>query len=141
MRLLVLFLSLAILFQPASWALGMPMAHAYQYQQIDTDRNGEVQVNHTHEKATVCLAIGIEAHCQRINDEVQTGVMADSDYQQNSHPSINCHSAPSADSLPEAAAIPPSFQYLDVAYHAPSNSFQSRTESPEIRPPHNNIRL
>ena len=143
MRFLVLFLSLVILFQPASWAMGMPTAHAHQHQhqQINTDRNAEVQVNHTHEKATVYLAIGIEAHCQRINDEVQTGVMADSDYQQNSHPSINCHSAPSAVNLPETAEIPSSFQYLDVAYHAPSISFQSRTESPEIRPPHHNIRL
>jgi hypothetical protein len=129
MRFLVLFLSFAILFQPASWALDMPMAHApmvhaYEHQQTDTDRNGEVLENHTDEKVTVCLAIGIEAQCQ-----------------ENSHLSINCHSAPSVVSLPEAAAIPSSFQYLDVAYHTRSNSFQSRTEPPEIRPPHNNIRL
>lgn len=119
------------------------MAHAHQHPQFvtDKDRDGEMQVHHMHEKTTNFLAVGIEAHCQRVSDEGQTSKIADNDYQQNSHPSINCHSAPSAVALSEADAISSSFQYLDVAYYAPSISFQSRTESPEIRPPHNNIRI
>lgn len=135
MRFFVLILSLVILLQPASWAAGMPMTHAHQHM------DGEISTGHSSTESTVHIAAGIEAHCQRINNETQTGMMADSEYPQNSHPSINCHSAPSAVSLPEVAAISSSLQYLDVAYHAPPISFQSRTESPEIRPPHSSIRL
>ena len=135
MRFFVLILSLVILLQPASWAAGMPMTHAHQH--IDE----EISTGHASTESTVHMVAGIEAHCQRIYDGAQTGPLVDSNYQQDNHPSINCHSAPSAVSLPEVAAISSSLQYLDVAYHAPPISFQSRTESPEIRPPHNNIRL
>jgi hypothetical protein len=135
MRFFVLILSLVILFQPTSWAAGLPMTHAHQHM------DKEMSMGHSSTESTIHMVAGIEAHCQRIYSGTQTDSLADSSYQQDSHPSVNCHSAPSAVSLPEAVAATSSFQFFDVAYHAPSISFQSRTESPEIRPPHNNIRL
>ena len=115
------------------------MAHAHQHMEGDGD--GEIAMSHSGTKSTVHIVAGIEAHCQNIIGDASGDVMADKSYPQDKHPSVNCHAAPSAVSLPELVATSLSFHYLDVAYHAPSISFQSRTESPEIRPLHNDIRL
>jgi len=132
MRFLLLILSIVILLQPASWA----MSPAHQ-------KFGEgMRVDHVSTQSIVVIATDAGKQCQENYDEkVLTDGLNQNGHLQDKNLSASCHSAPSAVSLLEAATITFSFQYLDVAYHAPSISFQSRTESPEIRPPHNNIRL
>jgi hypothetical protein len=133
MRFLILILSIVILLQPASWA----MSPAHQ-------KFGEgMRVDHVSTQSIVVIATDAGKQCQANRDgRVLSGGLNHNGHliQDNNLPE-SCHSAPSAVSLLEAATITFSFQYLDLAYHAPSISFQSRTESPEIRPPHNNIRL
>ena len=125
MRFLLPILSLLILFQP-SWALGMPMPSVHQ--QMD----GEM----------LAATTSVE-HCQsEIADIDTSGTISDSIHHQENHPPASCHNASSsAASLTTSATVFFSHHYRDVVYHGQAISFQSRTESPEIRPPHNSIRF
>ncbi len=136
MRFFVLILSLVILLQPASWAMGMQMSPAHQ------NISEGMQVNLVSAQAMALTGADGGEQCQANHDEVTvTGGLNHNNHLQDNNFPASCHSAPSASSPTTTVAVSFSPQYLDVAYHAPSISFQSRTESPEIRPPHNNIRF
>ncbi len=136
MRFLLLILSIFILLQPASWAMGMPMSPAHQ-------KMGEgMRVDDVSIQSIVVIATDAGAHCQEnYGEKVLTGELNHNGHLQDNNLPASCHSAPSATSLTTAVDVYPSPQYVGINYHVPSISFQSRTESPEIRPPHNNIRL
>ena len=125
MRFLLPILSLLILFQP-SWALGMPMPSVHQLM------DGE----------TLAATTSVE-HCQSEIAEIDiSGPISDGTHHQENHPPAGCHNAgSSAAGLTTSATVFFSHQYRDVVYHGLSISFQSHTESPEIRPPHNSIRF
>ena len=134
MRFFVLILSLVILLQPASWAMGTPKS---AHQQID----GGIQM--VHSRAQLMALTAVEVHIQANDPEpASTGAMGDSSNLQGNHSSAaGCHTdCSSSVSLTVVVAVSFSPHYLDVGYHAAPISFQSRTESPEIRPPLN-IRL
>jgi hypothetical protein len=136
MRFLLLILSIVISLQPTSWAMGMPMSPAHQ-------KIGEgMQVDHVSTQSMVVIATDAREQCQENYDEkVLTGGLNQNGHLQDNNLPASCDSSPSATGLTTTVDAYPSPQYLDINYHVPHFSFQSRTESPEIRPPHNNIRL
>ena len=136
MRFFILLFSIVILLQPASWAMSMPMSHAHQNISEGT-RTGIVIA-----QALKLTATDVGSQCQENFDKATlTGELNHNNHLQDNNLPTSCHSAPSATSLTTTAGVSFSLQYLDTEYHAPSISFQSRTEPPEIRPPHDNIRF
>jgi hypothetical protein len=135
MRFFILLLSFVILLQPASWAMGMPMSPAHQ-DISEGMRTGLVST------PAMALTAAAGEQCQANYDEATlAGEMNHNSHLRDNNLPTSCHSAPSASTLTTAVGVSFSPQYLDVAYHAPSISFPSRTESPEIRPPHSDIRF
>jgi hypothetical protein len=126
MRFFLLILSLLLLFQPASWAMGMPM---FAHQQMDYASAHSMML-------TTGVATG---HCQANNVKTElAGTLTDASNQSDNHMRVGCLAANStAASLTASAVVAFSPQYIGVTYHVASILFQSRTESPEIRPPHN----
>jgi len=117
MRYLVSILALLMMFQPVSRAVGHDaMGHA------DT--------------APILVFIAIGDHCQ-FGDSEQVKSANDIE-QPGAHPAAGCLTAGSSalNFFPPATiALEP--HYLFVGYSAADFTFYSRTESPEIHPPHN----
>ena len=126
MRLFIFVLSLLILFQPASWATGMPM---FAHQQMDYESAHSMML----------VAVTAEGHCQTNDARItQAGVPIASTVQQGDHMLASCLAASSsAASFTTVVALSFESQHLNVLYYTPDISFQSHTESPEIRPPLN----
>ena len=124
MRVFLLILSLLILFQPASWAMGMPMI---THQQMD----------HVSTHSIILTTATIEGHCQTINtNTVQASAFADSNDQPGNYMLAGClATGSSAASFTNVVGFSFELQHLDVVYFTPKISFHSHTESPEIRPP------
>jgi hypothetical protein len=124
MRFFLLVLSLLILFQPASWATGMPMF-------------GHQQMDYASSHSMMLTASVVEGHCQAIDTEMtQAATLTDDSIQQGNHMLASCLAAgSSAVSLTAVATVAFEPQYFDIIYHTPVFSFYSHTESPEIRPP------
>ena len=121
-----LILSLLMLFQPASWAMGMPMA---THQQMD----------HVSSHSMMLATEAIKGHCQtNSTNTAQAGAFTDSSDQQGDYMYVDCLAAcSSAASITNVVAFSFEPRHLDVVYYTPKISFPSHTESPEIRPPLN----
>ncbi len=131
MRFLIVILNMLILFQPSSWAMGVSMP-AHQ---------GMAYMDAISQPAPSSPAQDITpAHCQSAaldNSLSQTGHQApkDSDKMQADCMSSCLNACVTSVNLLPVTTLVMSRHYTEIAYHAPSVSFNSHTESPEIRPP------
>lgn len=126
MRYFLSILSLLMMFQPIGWAFGAQM---YAHEPMD----------HESMIPTMLMSVAVGDHCQLDNSHhVSLDSLVDADEQQEELPAVSCIVAGSSVVSNSVATsvflIEP--QYLSVTYSPTSISFRSRSESPEIRPPH-----
>ncbi len=125
MRFLLSILGLLLVLQPVSWAFGAPM---YLHGQMD------------HESAipTMLMSSPLKEHCKYgVGELSSVSEMDELDDLQEGHLALNCFVAGTAAAVSIAAATETVEPMILATVFQPANSsFLSRTESPEIRPPH-----
>ena len=126
MRYLLSILSLLLMLQPVSWAFGAPM---YMHGQMD----------HESSIPTMLMSMSLGEHCEyggskQLSDSEARDLIG----QDDGHLMINCVVA-GASAVGSFTAIGETVEptYLSIVLHPANIFFHTRTESPEIRPPHN----
>jgi len=139
MRVITLFLSLLLLLQPASWAMGSSV-----HQQM----NGAVTGIHSGDQAMAFVPTGTSTDCETVSiadDQTPTQLQSRGQIEINQSTPGSCQlmclsACTSSSNYTPVTSVGIALHNFTVVVETPLVSFRSHTESPEIRPPHS-IRL